>query len=95
LQELLFAAVLAVHAMAFARLYLRRGRRGFDLLFVAGFVLLAASYAGSGSLLLSGIDPQPRHLSLLRWAGVILCGLATPPFLVHWYRRRRGEPVRL
>jgi hypothetical protein len=94
LLELLLTAVLAVHAVAFALLYFRRGRRGFDLLFVAGFVLLAAFYAISGSLLLAGVEPEARHLSLLRSAGLILCGLATPPFLVHWYRRRRGEAVR-
>jgi hypothetical protein len=95
LKELLVTAVLAVHAAVFALLYFRRGRRSFDLLFVGGFFLLAAFYATSGALSFAGVEPPPRYLSLLRWAGLILCGLATPPFLVHWYRRRRGEPARL
>jgi O-antigen ligase len=91
---LVLTAIFVVHAVFFARLYFRRGRRAFDLLFVGGFVLLAAFYATSASLFLVGVEPLPTHLSLLRWAGLILCTLATPPFLVHWVRRRRGEPVR-
>jgi hypothetical protein len=93
-KELLLSAVLVIHAAVFARLYLRRGRRGFDLLFVGGFALLAAFYAGSGSLSVAGIEPRPEGLSVLRSAGMILCGLATPPFLIHLYRRRRGDLAR-
>lgn len=95
MKEWLLTAIFAVHAVVFASVYFRRGRHGFDLLLVGGFVLLAAFYATSGSLSFAGIEPRPRHLSLLRWAGLILCGLATPPFLLRWYRHRRGEPARL
>jgi uncharacterized membrane protein len=95
LKELLFAAVLAVHALAFAHLYFRRGRRGSDLLFVGGFVLLTVFYASRSSLSLAGIEPEPTCLPLLRWSGLVLCGLATPRFLIHCYRRRRGDLARL
>jgi O-antigen ligase len=94
-KELLLTVVFVVHAAAFASLYFRRGRRGFDLLFVGGFVLLTVFYASSGSLSLAGAEPRPAYLALFRWAGLILCGLATPPFLIHWYRRRRGDRARL
>ena len=91
MKELLLTAVFVVHAAVFASLYFRRGRRGFHLLFVGGFVLLAVFYASSGSLSLAGAQSRPAYLSLFRWAGLILCGLATPPFLIHWFRRRRGD----
>jgi hypothetical protein len=94
-KELLLSAVFVVHAAVFATLYFRRGRRGFDLLFVGGFLLLAFFYASSGSLSSASVEPAPSYLFLFRWAGLILCGLATPPFLIHWYRRRRGNPARL
>jgi hypothetical protein len=94
-KELLLTAVFAAHTAAFAYIYFRRGRRGFHLLFVVGFVFLAVFYASNGSLSLAGAEPRPAYLSLFRWAGLILCGLATPPFLIHWYRRRRGDPARL
>jgi O-antigen ligase len=93
-KELLLTAVFVTHAVAFALLYFRRGRRGFDLLFVGGFLLLAVFYASSGSLSLAEVEPRPAYLSALRWAGMILCGLATPPFLIHLYRRRRGDRAR-
>ena len=95
MKELLFTAVLAVHAVVFARLYLRRGRRTFDLLFVGGFVLLTVFYLGSGLVSLAEIDPPPAYLPLVRWSGFALCALATPPFLLHWYRGRRGNPAGL
>ena len=95
MKELLLTAVFAVHAAVFAGLYIRRGRRGFDLLFVCGFLLLAAFYASSGLLSLGSVEPAPRYLFPFRWAGLILCGLATPPFLIHWYRIRRGDRARL
>jgi hypothetical protein len=94
-KELLLTAVFAIHAAAFAFLYLRRGRRGFHLLFVGGFLLLAAFYANNGPVAFVGAGSVPEYLSALRWAGVILCGLATPPLLIDWYRRRRGDPARL
>jgi lipopolysaccharide export LptBFGC system permease protein LptF len=93
LKELLLSAVFVIHAAAFAYLYFRRGRRGFHLLFVGGFLLLTVFYASSGSLSFAGAEPRPAYLSAFRWAGLFLCGLATPPFLIHWYRRRRGDPA--
>ena len=62
LKELLFAAILAVHAVVFARLYLRRGRLRFDLLFAGGFLLLTIFYAGRSWLSLAGIEPEPTYL---------------------------------
>ncbi len=95
MKELFLTAVFAVHAVVFARLYIRRGRRGFHLLFVGGFVLLTLFYASRSSLSLAGIAPEPNHLPVLRWSGLILCALAAASFLIHWYRRRRGDPARL
>jgi len=90
-KELFLTAVFAAHTAAFAYLYFRRGRRRFDLLFVGGFLLLAVFYACSGSLFFGCGEPTPRYLFALRWGGLILCGLATPPFLIHWHRRRHGD----
>ena len=95
MKELLFAAVLAIHAAAFTRLYFRRGRRGFDVLFVGGFSLLTVFYLVSSLVSLAGIEPTPAALPLVRWSGFALCALATPPFLLHWYKRRRGDPAGL
>ena len=95
MKELLLSAVFVIHAAVFATLYIRRGRRGFYLLFVGGFLLLTVFYSSSGLLSLESVEPAPRYLSAFRWAGLILCGLATPPFLIHWYRRRRGDTARL
>ena len=94
LKELLLSAIFVIHAAVFARLYFRRGRRGFYLLFVGGFLLLTVFYTSSGLLSLGSVEPAPRYFFLFRWAGLILCGLATPPFLIHWYRRRRGDTAR-
>jgi len=94
-KDLLLSADFAVHAAAFVWLYFRRGRRSFYLMFVGGFLLLAVFYASNGSLPFAGAESRPAYLSVLRWAGLILCALATPPFLIHWYRRRRGDPARL
>ena len=94
-KELLLTAIFVIHAAFFASLYIRRGRHGFYLLFVCGFLLLAVFYASSGLLSLGSVEPAPRYLFLFRWTGLILCALATPPFLIHWYRRRRGDPARL
>ena len=93
MKELLFAAVLAVHAAVFARIYFRRGRRGFHALFVGGFSLLTVFYLGSSLVSLAGIEPSPAALPLIRWSGFALCALATPSFLVHWYRRHRRDPA--
>jgi hypothetical protein len=92
-KELLLTAVFVAHAAGFAWLYLRRGRHRFNLLFVGGFGLLAAFYAGSASLSLAGVESAPSYLFSFRWAGLILCGLATPPFVIDWRRRRRGDPA--
>jgi hypothetical protein len=92
-KELLLTAVFVAHAAAFAWLYVRRGRRSFNLLFVGGFVLLAIFYGASSSLSLAGVEWEPSCLFGFRWAGLILCGLATPLFLIHWRRRRRGDPA--
>ena len=95
MKELFLTAVFSAHTAAFAYLYFRRGRRRFDLLFVGGFLLLALFYACSGSLFVSGAETRPAYLSVFRWAGLILCGLATPPFLIDWHRRRHEDPARL
>jgi len=83
-------AIFVVHAAVFTSIYLRRGRHRSDLLLVGGFVLLAAFYATSGWLSLAGVESEPRYLFVVRWAGVILCGLATPPFLIRSYRMIRS-----
>lgn len=95
MKELLLSAVFVVHAAVFARLYVRRGRRLFHLLFVCGFLLLTVFYASSGLLSPESVEPAPRCLLVVRWTGLILFGLATPLFLIQFYRRRRGDPTRL
>jgi hypothetical protein len=95
LKELLLSAVFVVHAAVSARLYFRCGRRLFYLLFVCGFLLLTVFHTSSGLLSLGSVEPAPRYLLVFRWTGLILFGLATPPFLIDFYRRRRGDPTRL
>jgi hypothetical protein len=88
-KEIALFALFAVHAAAFARLYFRRGRRAFHLLFTAGFVLLTLSYGGLGWQRLSGVESVPTFLPPLRWAGIGLLALATPPFVFSLARRFR------
>jgi hypothetical protein len=80
----------AAHAAFFARICLRRDRRPFHLLFLAGFLLLALFYGGSGWRLISGAESEATLLAPIRWAGLVLLALATPQFLIHLYQRLRA-----
>lgn len=82
-------AIFGVHGAAFAWLYLRRGRKLFNLLFLAGFALLAVSHASHGWLSTRAGGSLPSQLNWLRWTGLALCALATPLFLIHVIRKRR------
>jgi hypothetical protein len=86
----LLAGVFAVHAVAFGWFWVRRGRRAFNLLFFAGFALLALFYAYSAWVALAGGEPEGADLRPVRWAGLLLCAVATPPFVIHAYRGRRA-----
>ena len=89
MNEMILGAIFGVHAAAFAWFYLRRGRKLFNLLFLAGFVLLAVSHASHGWLSSDAAGSLSSQLNWLRWIGLALCGLATPPFLIHGIRKLR------
>ncbi|NVM20905.1 MAG: hypothetical protein HWN68_03900 [Desulfobacterales bacterium] len=90
MKETMLAAIFVIHAVAFAYFYLRRERRAFYLLFCGGFVLLAGYYAYNSRQFFAGVESGPAWLLYFRWAGLILCALATPFFLTHMFRKRRG-----
>ena len=89
----MLAAIFIIHAIVFAYFYLKRGRRGFYLLFCGGFVLLAAHYAYNSWQFFAGVESGSACLHYFRWAGLILCALATPFFLTHLYGKRRSKSL--
>jgi hypothetical protein len=90
----MLAAIFVIHATVFAYFYLRRGRRAFYLLFCGGFILLAVHYAYNSWQFCVGVESGPACLHYFRWAGLILCALATPFFLTYLFRKRRPKPLR-
>lgn len=83
------SVVFIVHAAAFGFFYVARGRRLYNLLFLAGFVLLAAHYGHEAA--------QDEGALWLRYAGLVLVMLATPPFVAHRVRSilaRRASAAR-
>jgi len=93
-KEATLAAIFVIHAVVFIYFYLRRGRRAFNLLFCGGFILLAGYYAYKSWQFFAGVEPGPAWLVCFRWAGLILCALATPFFLTHLFRKRRSKSLR-
>ena len=89
----MLAAIFVIHAIAFAYFYLRRGRRAFYLLFCGGFVLLTAHYAYNSWQFFAGVKSGSACLRYFRWAGLIVCALATPFFLTHLYSKRRSKTL--
>lgn len=81
-------AVFLIHALAFGRFYLARGRRAFNLLFFLGFVALTLYYGHSGWCYVTGAHAGSAW-SWLRWAGLGLCATATPFFVASLARRVR------
>jgi len=77
--------VFLIHALAFGRFYLARGRQTFNLLFFLGFVALAVYYGHDGYCYVTG-----AHASAwgwIRWVGLGLCATATPFFAASLARR--------
>jgi TRAP-type C4-dicarboxylate transport system permease small subunit len=93
MKETMLAAIFVVHAIAFAYFWLTRGRRVFYCLFCGGFILLTGYYAYNSWQFFAGVESRPAWLHYFRWAGLILCALATPFFLMHLFRRRRQKSV--
>ena len=89
----MLAAIFVIHAMVFAYFYFRRGRRAFYLLFCGGFVLLTAHYAYNSWQFFAGMESESACLRYFRWAGLILCALATPFFLIHLYGKGRSKSL--
>jgi TRAP-type C4-dicarboxylate transport system permease small subunit len=94
MKETMLAAIFVIHATVFAYFYLRRGRRAFNLLFCGGFILLAGYYAYNCWQFFAGVESGLAWLHYFRWAGLILCALATPFFLTHLFRKRRAKSLR-
>lgn len=89
----MLAAIFVVHAIVFAYFYFRRGRQAFHLLFSGGFVLLTGYYAYNSWQFFAGVALVPAWLRYFRWAGLILCALATPFFLIHLYGKGRSKSL--
>lgn len=84
--DLALVIVLTVHAAAFGRLYLAKGRRIHNGLLVLGFTMLAFSHGLSALASLTGA-PENLAWQGLRWTGLGLCGLAIPALLTGLVRR--------
>lgn len=93
MKETILAVIFVIHAVAFTYCYVRRGRKAFHLLFSAGFVVLTGYYAFNSWQFFAGVESGAPRLQYVRWAGLILCALATPLFLIDLFRRRRRKLV--
>ncbi len=90
-KETILAAIFVVHAISFTYFYVRRGRRAFNLMFCVGFIFLSSHYAYKGRQFFAGVESGSACFYYFRWAGLILCALATPLFLTHLFRKRRSK----
>ena len=95
MKEVALATLFLVHAAVFAYFYFARGRRTFELIFSAGFLTLATYYFYHGWMVLAGLHTQPHFIPYFRWAGLILCALATPSFLAYLVREKRRGRVEI
>ncbi len=90
MKETILSIIFIIHATAFAYLYGRRGHRVFHLLFSGGFVLLAAYYGYNSWQFFAGVESGGASHQYMRWAGLSLCAVATPFFLVDLFCRIRN-----
>ena len=93
MKEIMLAAIFVIHAIVFAYFYFRRGRQAFHLLFFGGFVLLAGYYTCNSWQSFTGVESGLPWLRYFRWAGLMLCALATLFFLIRLYGKRRSKSV--
>ena len=91
MKETILAGIFVVHAIVFTYFYFRRGRRVFNLMFCGGFIFLSSHYAYKGRQFFAGVESGSACFYYFRWAGLILCALATPLFLTHLFRKRRSK----
>jgi hypothetical protein len=90
-KETVLAVIFVIHAMVFAYFYLRRGRQAFHLMFCGGFVLLAVHYAYNSWQFFVGVESGATGVPCFRWAGLMLCALATPFFLFRLCGKKRSK----
>lgn len=91
MKSAILAVIFAAHALAFARIYLVRGRRLFSLLLVVGFLLLVAYYTFESWQMLAAAPAVPGYMAYVRWGGIAVCLAGLPLFLVHLARGFRGR----
>jgi len=87
---LLLSIIFAVHAVAFARVYLTK-RRLYSLLFVIGFLLLLAFNLIELAASFGTEDAVPAFVDYLRWAGIAFCVAGLPLFFAHVIRYFRAR----
>ena len=93
MKETILVVIFAIHAMAFAYFYIKRGHRVFNLLFCSGFILLVGYYGYGSYEFLADVEAGSIHLDCLRWAGLGLCAVATPFFVTNLVRKLRTSPL--
>lgn len=86
--DIFLTVVFAIHALAFGRFYIVRGRRAYNLVFFIGFVALAVYYGHGGWCYITGAYGDAAW-TWLRWAGLGLCAAAMPFFIASVARRAR------
>ena len=93
MKETILVVIFAIHAVAFACFYIKRGHRVFNLLFCGGFILLAGYYGYGGYQFFADLEGGSGHFAFLRWSGLALCVIATPFFVAHLVRRLRTNVI--
>ena len=91
MKETIPVVIFVLHALVFAYFYFSRGRQIHNLLFFLGFVLIATFHINNGWEYFTGEESGADFLDYSCWAGLVLCGIATPLFVAHLVRKRRAN----
>ena len=91
MKALILVAVFAVHAVVFLRQYMKRPDRMHYVLLVAGFTHLLAYYVYRSWAYYTQWGADLVWMSYLRWSGIAICALGTPPLVVNLYSRIRAK----
>ena len=91
MKETIPVLVFLVHSVVFAYFYFNRGRQLYNLLFFLGFLCLLVFHVHNGWEFFSGEESGADFLGAFSWVGLLLCGVATPLFVVSLVRKRRNR----
>lgn len=93
MKETILAVIFVIHAAVFAYFFFGRRRRIFNLIFTGGFIALAFYYAYHSWIFFASVQSAPAYLHYFCWAGLILCALATPFFVIYLFRKKRARSM--